>query len=133
MINIPFQGPYVSVILRLRQASKLINPYYLFQLTNKNSKVETYITADDISLNVGLYQEFMLQNGVVGLTQGQWDGDSGEYLVLIMDTQYPYDINPASASSVLAYDIMRVYGATASPTMVSFTDNDKMTFKYYGQ
>lgn len=88
------------------------------------------MTADDISVAPGLYQEFEWRNGVNGLTQGQFIGDIGEYKVTIYDTEYQYNTSIASASNILMYDVMRVYG-TSSPTYISYTQSDSMQFVYY--
>lgn len=130
MINIEHQGSTTSVILRLRQISELATPYYIFSLKNKNSKEVINMTADDISVAPGLYQEFEWRNGVNGLTAGQFIGDIGEYKVTIYDTQYQYNTSIASASSILLYDTMRVYG-TSSPTYISYTQSDSMQYVYY--
>lgn len=130
MINIEHQGSTTSVILRLRQISELATPYYIFSLENKNSKEVINMTADDISVAPGLYQEFEWRNGVNGLTQGQFIGDIGEYKVTIYDTEYQYNTSIASASNILMYDVMRVYG-TSSPTYISYTQSDSMQFVYY--
>lgn len=130
MINIEHQGSTTSVILRLRQISELATPYYIFSMENKNSREIINMTADDISVAPGLYQEFEWRNGVNGLTAGQFIGDIGEYKITIYDTEYQYNTSIASASSILMYDTMRVYG-TASPTYVSYTQSDSMTYVYY--
>lgn len=130
MINIEHQGSTTSVILRLRQISELATPYYIFSLENKNSREIINMTADDISVAPGLYQEFEWRNGVNGLTQGQFIGDIGEYKVTIYDTEYQYNTSIASASNILMYDVMRVYG-TSSPTYISYTQSDSMQFVYY--
>jgi len=130
VINIEHQGSTNSVILRLRQISELATPYYIFSLENKNSKEVINMTADDISVAPGLYQEFEWRNGVNGLTQGQFIGDIGEYKVTIYDTEYQYNTSIASASNILMYDVMRVYG-TSSPTYISYTQSDSMQFVYY--
>lgn len=130
MINIEHQGSTTSVILRLRQISELATPYYIFSLENKNSKEVINMTADDISVAPGLYQEFEWRNGVNGLTQGQFIGDIGEYKVTIYDTEYQYNTSIASASNILMYDVMRVYG-TSSPTYISYTQSDSMQYIYY--
>ena len=130
MINIEHQGSTTSVILRLRQISQLTTPYYIFSMENKNSREIINMTADDISVAPGLYQEFEWRNGVNGLTQGQFIGDIGEYKVTIYDTEYQYNTSIASASNILMYDVMRVYG-TSSPTYISYTQSDSMQFVYY--
>ena len=130
MINIEYQGSTTSVILRLRQISQLTTPYYIFSMENKNSREIINMTADDISVAPGLYQEFEWRNGVNGLTQGQFIGDIGEYKVTIYDTEYQYNTSIASASNILMYDVMRVYG-TSSPTYISYTQSDSMQFVYY--
>ena len=130
MINIEHQGSTTSVILRLRQISELATPYYIFSMENKNSREVINMTADDISVAPGLYQEFEWRNGVNGLTAGQFIGDIGEYKITIYDTEYQYNTSIASASSILMYDTMRVYG-TSSPTYVSYTQSDSMTYVYY--
>lgn len=130
MINIPYNGATTSVVFRLRQISTLTTPYYIFSMENKNSKQIINMTSDDVSLATGLYQEFEWRNGVNGLTQGQFVGDIGEYEITIYDTQYQYNLDLASASNILLYDTMRVYG-TASPTYTSFTQSDNMTFVYF--
>ena len=130
MINIPHTGATTSVILRLRQICNLTDPYYLFEITNVNSRSTFYMTADDISLAPGLYQEFEFRNGVNGLTQGQFIGDIGEYDVKVYETNYQYNLDVASASNLLIYDVMRVSG-TSSPTFVSFTQSDNDTWVYF--
>lgn len=131
MINLEYQGSTTSVILRLRQISELTNPYYLFQLTNTNTKVDIWMTADDISVAPGLYQEFYWRNGVSGLTQGNFIGYPGEYIVNIYETQYRYNLNPGSASQpALITDVMRIHG-TAIPQYSSYTQSDNMTFVFY--
>lgn len=130
MINIPYNGATTSVILRLRQICQLNSPYYLFELTNLNTRGLTYMTSDDISLAPGLYQEFLVRNGVNGLTQGQFIGDIGEYNVKVYETNYQYNLSVGSASNLLIEDVMRVSGS-ASPTFISFTQSDSDTWVYF--
>jgi len=132
MINIEYQGATVSYIIRPRQISNLTQPYYTFNLYNKNSRTNIVMSADDISVAPGLYQEFYLRNGVNGLTAGNFIGDIGEYKITIYDTPYQYNLNIGSVSSTLMYDTMRVYGSV-QPANVGYTASDTQTYTYYGQ
>lgn len=126
MISV-YQGLSSSIIFHgIRQVSSLANPYYIFDILNKNSKLHTIMTAQDISLAPGLYQEFEWKEGINGLTQGQFIADVGEYKVTVYDTLYN-DLNIASASSILTVDELRVYGDTG-PAITSITSG--VTFVY---
>jgi len=129
MINLEYQGSTASVILRLRQISELTNPKFLFELYNKNSRISNFFITPDVSLAPGLYQEFEFRNVATGATSGNFIGEIGEYLITIRDTEFD---NPtvASASSILMYETMRVYGPEL-PTIDSYSATDTMTFSYY--
>lgn len=131
MINMDYIGATVSVILRLRQISTLVQPYYTFQLQNKNDKTDIWMSAEDQSPAQGLYQEFWLRNGVNGLTGGNFIGKIGEYSVTVYDTATRYNIDPSLIGDVLCLDTMRIYG-TSSPTINSYTQSDSNTFVTYG-
>lgn len=130
MLNIEYLGGYTSIIVRPGQVSQLVSPrYYLFKFTNKNTKVDTYMTADEVSFNPGSYQEFSIINGLTA-SNNMFIGDIGEYSVTILETAYQHNSNPASASNTVWLDTMRVFG-DSKPTFTSYTPTASNTFTYY--
>ena len=130
MINIE-KGSSASAVFILTNLSELIQPvYYVFELINKNSNESTYITGDDLSVAIGHYNLFNWVEGVNAPTQSSFILDIGEYHINAYDTQYQYNLNIASASSLLLQDTLRVNG-DANPQYISYTQSDTIKYIYY--
>lgn len=137
MINLDYGGSTSSVILRLRQISQLSSPYYLFKLTNKNTKEDKYFTAADASVAPGLYQEFNIRNvgtsGPEDLENGLIFANPGEYLLSIYDSLYETPLSIASASNLLLYDVVRVHGSSTPIVPVNVPYQQTVKYVVYGQ
>lgn len=130
MINIE-KGSSASAVFILTNLSELIQPvYYVFELINKNSNESTIITGDDLSVNIGHYNLFQWVEGINNPTQSSFILDIGEYHINAYDTQYQYNLNIGSASSLLLQDTLRVNG-DANPQYISYTQSDTIKYVYY--
>lgn len=119
-----------SVVFRLSKVSQYIQPYFIFQLQNQNSKVTTTFTGDDVS-NIPLsYNEFNFVNGVTfSATQSRFNLDQGNYFMSIYETPYQYDLNIASASLLYCGEL-KIEGQVI-PDTIYYDDNDDNTIIYF--
>jgi hypothetical protein len=123
MIHLTF-GASGSSILRLTKVATLLNPFYIFQIINEQSKVNTLFTADNISPETLIYDEFILTSTTqsVGLTQGIINNLPGVYQYNIYETLYEYDLNIASASYLRSGEL--VISGPNDFSYKSFTQSD---------
>jgi hypothetical protein len=123
MIHLTF-GASSSAILRLTKVATLLNPFYIFQIINEQSKVNTLFTADNISTETLIYDEFILISTTqsVGLTQGVINNLPGVYQYNIYETLYQYDLNIASASYLRSGEL--VISGPNDFSYKSFTQSD---------
>jgi len=126
MIHLEYLGT-ASVILRLTKVATLLNPFYIFQIINEQSKVNTLFTSDNISPVTLVYDEFILTSSTqsVGLTQGIINNLPGVYQYNIYETLYEYDLNIASASFLRSGELV-IYGPNDF-YYNSFTQSDSNT------
>ena len=119
-----------SVVFRLNKVSQYTQPYYIFQLQNQNSKAITTFTGDDVSPIPLSYNEFEFVNGVTfSATQSRFNLDPGMYMLSILETQYQYDINTASASLLYTGEL-KIEGPV-QPSTIYFDDVDSDTIIYF--
>ena len=119
-----------SVVFRLNKVSQYTQPYYIFQLQNQNSKVITTFTGDDVSPVPLSYNEFEFVNSVTfSATQSRFNLDHGMYMLSILETQYQYDINTASASLLYTGEL-KIEGPV-QPITIYFDDADSDTIIYF--
>jgi len=117
-----------SVIFRLNKVSKYVNPYYIFELENQNSKEKTLFTGSDISPVPLQYNEFQWVNGVTySATQSRFNLDSGNYFLNIYETEFQGITNSASAS-ILYQGEIKIEGDVKPDTIYYENDN---TIKYF--
>ena len=117
-----------SVVFRLNKVSKYINPYYIFELENQNSKEKTLFTGSDISPVPLQYNEFQWVNGVTySATQSRFNLDSGNYFLNIYETEFQGITNSASAS-ILYQGEIKIEGDVKPDTIYYENDN---TIKYF--
>jgi hypothetical protein len=123
MIHLTF-GASGSSILRLTKVATLLNPFYIFQIINEQSKVNTLFTADNISPVTLVYDEFILTSTTqsVGPTQGIINNLPGVYQYNIYETLYEYDLNIASASYLRSGEL--VISGPNDFSYSSFTQSD---------
>jgi len=126
MIHLTF-GASGSSILRLTKVATLLNPFYIFQIINEQSKVNTLFTADNISPETLIYDEFILTSSTqsVGPTQGIINNLPGVYQYNIYETLYQYDLNIASASYLRSGEL--VISGPNDFSYKSFTQSDYNT------
>jgi hypothetical protein len=126
MIHLTF-GASGSSILRLTKVATLLNPFYIFQIINEQSKVNTLFTADNISPITLVYDEFILTSSTqsVGLTQGIINNLPGVYQYNIYETLYEYNLNIASASFLRSGEL--VISGPNDFSYSSFTQSDSNT------
>ena len=126
MIHLTF-GASGSSILRLTKVATLLNPFYIFQIINEQSKVNTLFTSDNISPVTLVYDEFILTSSTqsVGLTQGIINNLPGVYQYNIYETLYEYDLNIASASFLRSGEL--VISGPNDFSYSSFTQSDSNT------
>jgi len=120
-----------SVVFRLNKVSKFVNPYYIFEMINQNSKEKILFTGDDISPAPLSYNKFDWVNGVTfSATQSRFDLDPGNYFLNIYETEYQYNLNLGSAS--LLYDNeIKIEDDEICPPQVYFDVTDNDTFVYF--
>lgn len=119
-----------SVVFRLNKVSQYAQPYYIFQLQNQNSKSTTTFTGNDVSLVPLSYNEFEFVNGVTfSATQSRFNLDPGMYSLSILETQYQYSINTASASLLYTGEL-KIEGPI-QPSTIYFDDTDTDTIIYF--
>ena len=123
MIHLTF-GASSSAILRLTKVATLLNPFYIFQIINEQSRVNTLFTSDNISPETLIYDEFILISTTqsVGLTQGVINNLPGVYQYNIYETLYQYDLNIASASFLRSGEL--VISGPNDFSYKSFTQSD---------
>jgi hypothetical protein len=123
MIHLEYLGT-ASAILRLTKVATLLNPFYIFQIINEQSKVNTLFTADNISPVTLIYDEFILTSTTqsVGPTQGIINNLPGVYQYNIYETLYEYDLNIASASYLRSGEL--VISGPNDFSYKSFTQSD---------
>jgi hypothetical protein len=123
MIHLTF-GASGSSILRLTKVATLLNPFYIFQIINEQSRVNTLFTADNISPETLIYDEFILVSTTqsVGPTQGIINNLPGVYQYNIYETLYEYDLNIASASYLRSGEL--VISGPNDFSYSSFTQSD---------
>lgn len=123
MIHLTF-GASGSSILRLTKVATLLNPFYIFQIINEQSKVNTLFTSDNISPEKLIYDEFILTSTTqsVGPTQGIINNLPGVYQYNIYETLYEYDLNIASASYLRSGEL--VISGPNDFSYKSFTQSD---------
>lgn len=126
MIHLTF-GASGSSILRLTKVATLLNPFYIFQIINEQSKVNTLFTSDNISPEKLIYDEFILTSSTqsVGPTQGIINNLPGVYQYNIYETLYEYDLNIASASYLRSGEL--VISGPNDFSYKSFTQSDSNT------
>lgn len=115
-----------SVIFRLNKISQYIEPYYIFELENQNSKIKTLFTGDDVSTNPLQYNEFLFVNGVTySATQSRFNLDSGNYFLTIYETEFKGITHLGSASSIgLYYGELNIKGDLIPDTIYLSSPND---------
>jgi hypothetical protein len=123
MIHLEYLGT-ASAILRLTKVATLLNPFYIFQIINEQSKVNTLFTSDNISPVTLIYDEFILTSTTqsVGPTQGIINNLPGVYQYNIYETLYEYDLNIASASYLRSGEL--VISGPNDFSYKSFTQSD---------
>jgi len=123
MIHLEYLGT-ASAILRLTKVATLLNPFYIFQIINEQSRVNTLFTSDNISPVTLVYDEFILTSTTqsVGLTQGIINNLPGVYQYNIYETLYEYDLNIASASYLRSGELV-IFGPNDF-SYKSFTQSD---------
>jgi hypothetical protein len=123
MIHLTF-GASSSAILRLTKVATLLDPFYIFQIINEQSKVNTLFTADNISPVTLIYDEFILTSSTqsIGPTQGIINNLPGVYQYNIYETLYEYDLNIASASYLRSGEL--VISGPNDFSYKSFTQSD---------
>jgi hypothetical protein len=123
MIHLDYLGT-ASAILRLTKVATLLNPFYIFQIINEQSRVNTLFTSDNISPEKLIYDEFILVSTTqsVGLTQGIINNLPGVYQYNIYETLYEYDLNIASASYLRSGEL--VISGPNDFSYKSFTQSD---------
>jgi hypothetical protein len=123
MIHLEYLGT-ASAILRLTKVATLLNPFYIFQIINEQSRVNTLFTSDNISPVTLIYDEFILTSTTqsVGPTQGIINNLPGVYQYNIYETLYEYDLNIASASYLRSGEL--VISGPNDFSYKSFTQSD---------
>lgn len=123
MIHLEYLGT-ASVILRLTKVATLLNPFYIFQIINEQSRVNTLFTSDNISPETLIYDEFILVSTTqsIGPTQGIINNLPGVYQYNIYETLYQYDLNIGSASYLRSGEL--VISGPNDFSYKSFTQSD---------
>lgn len=129
MISIPESGTS-SVIFYLDKISSFTDPYYIFELTNHNSKKSTFFTGSDVSPSPNYYNQFVFENGATySATQSKFDLSSGTYFLNIYETEFEGITNSASGSSIYQNEI-KIEG-DKKPDITYFGGRDSKT-EYFG-
>lgn len=123
MIHLEYLGTS-SVVLRLTKVATILDPFFIFQIINEQSKVNIIFTNDNISPEKLIYDQFDLISvtNSVGLTQGIINVVPGVYQYNIYETQYQYNLDLASASFLRSGEL--VISAPNDFTYASFTQSD---------
>jgi hypothetical protein len=118
-----------AVFVTLREKATLPNPYYTWQITNRDSLVETIFAPENFSgspyydcftISVGTPSFATGSNVVLDIVQGQYD-----YKVFETGTEY----NLSMTGSVVEIGILQVTGTATS--IQQFTQSDDDTIKIF--
>lgn len=119
-----------SICLTLGDQATLVQPYYTFQLTRKGSYEDIIFYQDDGSPIPYYWNTFTISVGTVsGLTSGMIVANGGEWTYNVYQMSEPYNLNLASASSLLQTGIC-IISSTFAP-ISGYTGSNSDTIKYY--
>lgn len=103
-------------------STNLVNPYFTWKITNKQSLAETIFYADDFSQVPWYYNSFTVSvSSTPGLTAGIINITPGEYTYQVYQMANPYDLNLSNAIKEVETGIL-ILSATYTP-QASFTQS----------
>lgn len=116
-----------SVVLTLSESKTIVNPYWTFVISNRDTLVETTFAPDNFSTSP-YYDSFTISIGAsVSLTASVvLDINAGEYHYSVYEMNSPYDLNIQNSIGVAEVGLMIVSG-TSTP-FISFTASEGFTF-----
>jgi hypothetical protein len=120
-----------SVVVTLYEKSTQLQPYYTWNLTRKGTFDNVTFYQNDISYVPWYWNQFVITIGTVsGLTAGQININSGEYIYTIYEMASPYILATSSAIDMVETGICIVDSQTFS-TINSYTGTMNNNISYY--
>ena len=117
-----------SVVLTLKEkANNLINPYYTFVFSNRDTLTQTIVSPDNFSLSP-YYDAFTFSIGTaVSLTSSvTMNLTAGEYHYSVYEMATAYDLNIQNSVGLVETGLLMITG-TSTP-FISFTASEGFTF-----
>lgn len=106
-----------SLIYRLDKVASYVTPSYIFDIENQNTRVNTIVAVEDVSLAPLSYNQFNINNNTLGLTEGEYD---------LSIYQNGFGLTQITASSSLFYkDELKVFSTASNYNVyASYTQSD---------
>lgn len=112
-----------EVVLNLyARSNNVLNPYFIFKITNRDTFLETIFTADDYSISPYDFNSFTMSVGTVfGPTAGQILDIPGQYDLDVYETNTQYDLIISTVSNLVKNAILNIGNTYSQPA--SFTQS----------
>lgn len=116
MLYLTIDTPKDLYVTLWESSSNLVNPYFVWNIRNKQTLVETTFTGDDLSSVQPYYNIYNIcaSSTQSGLTQGIVQVTAGEYEYKIYQMSNQYDLNLNNAIGVVENGILVISSATYS-------------------
>jgi hypothetical protein len=118
------------VVTLYEESNNLVNPYFTWVLSNRDTFEETIFYQDDSSNNPYYYNSFTVSCATYsGLTQGIIDLRPGEYHYNIYEKDVPYSLTYSLTDNLVENGILIVTGTYSEMATFTYSYTDIPTFK----
>lgn len=120
-----------NIVVTLAAKTIAATPSYIWNLNDADTNINYNFCADDTSPAPWNYNQFsfsVITGATQGLTAGIISAPIGQFGYTVYETNYPYDLNIASASGIVETGILLIEG-TASPISTYNNTNQIPTYK----
>lgn len=120
-----------NIVVTLAAKSIAATPSYIWTINDADTNIDYIFCADDTSPAPWNYNQFsfsVITGATQGLTAGIIPAPIGQFGYKVYETNYPYELNIASASKIVETGIILIEG-TASPISTYANINQIVTYK----
>jgi len=113
------------VVTLYENSSNLVNPYYTWQLVNKDTLAQKVFTQLDSSPSPYYFNYFTISIATPeGLTAGVIDIKPGQYQYYVYEMQNPYDLNLSNAIGLVENGILNVIATFSTPNVYTASNTN---------
>lgn len=132
MLYLGWTGSSILTVTLYDKCQNVYNPYFTWQLIDKDSNEEYIFTSDDFSHAPYYWNTFTVSvSGVVGLTAGIIDIPQSQYRYNVYEMANPYDLNLSNAIGLVENGLLTVIGSYSQ--IQSYTASSNTTEVYRNQ